>query len=117
VAVEECEVPCASIALDLRLSVWQTSARFMGNSFGQPPSGISGTAPFSGPPESNRLRLDFGDGLSFGGGEVDTGVDGGLDADDDVLAEPPGLGEPDGAEALHSSTVTLHLAFADSMLR
>ena len=28
---------------------------FTGNSFGQPPSGISGTGPFVGPPEPNRF--------------------------------------------------------------
>jgi hypothetical protein len=93
----------------------------MGYSFGQPPSGISGAGPTVGPPESKRLPLGlgfggglgFGDGLGFGGGEVDAGVDAGAE----VLAEPPGLGEPGGADALHSSTVTLHVAFADSMLR
>ena len=93
----------------------------MGYSFGQPPSGISGAGPTVGPPESKRLPLGlgfggglgFGDGLGFGGGGVDAGVDAGAE----VLAEPPGLGEPGGADALHSSTVTLHVAFADSMLR
>ena len=97
----------------------------MGYSFGQPPSGISGAGPTVGPPESKRLPLGLGfgcgsgfsDGLGFGGGEVDAGVDVGVVAGADVLAEPPGLGEPGGAEALHSSTVTLHVAFADSMLR
>jgi hypothetical protein len=105
----------------------------MGYSFGQPPSGISGAGPTVGPLESKRLPLDLGfgcglgfgdglafdDGLGFGGGEVDAGVDVGVGvvAGADVLAEPPGLGEPGGAEALHSSTVTVHVAFADPMLR
>jgi hypothetical protein len=103
----------------------------MGYSFGQPPSGISGAGPTVGPPESKRLPLDLGfgcglgfgdglafdDGLGFGGGEVDAGVDVGVVAGADELAEPPGLGEPGGAEALHSSTVTVHVAFADPMLR
>src|SRR5215203_5548834 len=97
----------------------------MGYSLGQPPSGISGAGPTVGPPESKRLPLGldfgcglgFGDGLGFGGGEVDGGVDVGVVAGANVLAEPPGLGEPAGAEALHSSTVTVHVAFADPMLR
>ena len=81
-------------------------------------------APFSGPPESKRSRLGSGfggglgcgDGLGFGG-VVDAGVGAGVVAGADVLAEPLGLGEPGGAEALQSSTVTVHVAFADPMLR
>jgi hypothetical protein len=67
--------------------------------------------------------LGFRDGESDEG--VDAGLDAGLDADldadldagDDAPAEPLGLGEPDGADALQSSTVTVHVAFADPMLR
>jgi hypothetical protein len=57
--------------------------------------------------------------LGFGGGAVDAGAvaDADVDARADVLAEPLGLGELGGAEALHSSTVTVHVAFADPMLR
>ena len=83
----------------------------MGNSAGHPPSGISGTGPFSGPPESKRLPLGFRDG------EAGAGLVAGLDAGAEELAEPLGLGELGGAEALHSSTVTVHVAFADPMLR
>ena len=61
--------------------------------------------------------MGCGDGLGFGGGEVDAGVDAGVVAGAEELAEPPVLGEPGGAEALQSSTVTLHVAFADPMLR
>ena len=57
--------------------------------------------------------------MGFGGGAVDAGAvaDADVDARADVLAEPLGLGELGGAEALHSSTVTVHVAFADPMLR
>ena len=55
--------------------------------------------------------------MGFGDREAGAGVDAGVDAGDEELAELLGLGEPPGAEALHSSTVTLHVAFADSMLR
>ena len=55
--------------------------------------------------------------MGFGGGALDAGVVVGADARAEVLAEPLGLGEPGGAEALHSSTVTVHVAFADPMLR
>jgi hypothetical protein len=59
--------------------------------------------------------------LGFRDGESDEGVDAGLDADvdagEDASAEPLGLGEPDGADALQSSTDTVHVAFADPMLR
>ena len=59
------------------------------------------------------MRLDLG----FGDRGAGAGVDAGVDAGDEELAELLVLGEPPGAEALHSSTVTLHVAFADSMLR
>ena len=58
--------------------------------------------------------MGFRDGVSDEG--VDADLDADLDAGDDAPAEPLGLGEP-GAEALHSSTVTFHVAFADPMLR
>ena len=65
--------------------------------------------------------MGCGDGLGFDGGEVDAGVDAGVVAGvvagAEELAEPPGSGEPGGAEALQSSTVTVHVAFADPMLR
>ena len=63
-----------------------------------------------GPPDSNRFRS----GLDFGDGEPDGGVVAGLVAD--ALAEP-GFGVPGGADASHSSTVTVQVAFADPMLR
>ena len=56
-------------------------------------------------------------GLGFRDGEAGAGLDAGLDAGADELVEPLGLAEPGGAEALHSSTVTVHVAFADPMLR
>jgi hypothetical protein len=55
--------------------------------------------------------------LGFRVGEAGVGVDAGVDAGTDVLAEPGGLGEPGGTDALQSSTVTVHVAFADPMLR
>jgi hypothetical protein len=65
-----------------------------------------------GPPDSNRFRSGF---LGLRDGESGAGVDAGVDAG--ALAEPGGVGEPDCADALHSSTVTVHVAFADPMLR
>ena len=65
-----------------------------------------------GPPESNKSRLGF---LGFRDGGSGAGVDAGVDAG--ALAEPGGVGELVCAGALHSSTVTVHVAFADSMLR
>ena len=53
----------------------------------------------------------------FRDGEAGAGVDAGVFAGADALAEPGGLEEPDGADALQSSTVTVHVAFADPMLR
>ena len=67
-----------------------------------------------GPPDSNRLRSGFG---CFRDGEAGAGVDAGVFAGADALAEPGGFEEPDGADALQSSTVTVHVAFADPMLR
>ena len=55
-----------------------------------------------------------GAGLGVG---VDAGVDAGADAGADALAEPLGLADPGGAEAVHSSTATFHVAFEDPMLR
>jgi hypothetical protein len=73
-----------------------------------------------GPPDSNRFRS----GLVFGGGRPDAGgVGAGVDPDADFLAEPasllvePGSGVLGGADASHSSTLTVHVAFADPMLR
>ena len=54
--------------------------------------------------------------MGFRDGEAGAGLVAGLVAGAEELAEPLGLGEP-GAEALHSSTVTVHVAFADPMLR
>jgi len=63
--------------------------------------------------------LGFRDGESGVGvvAGLDVGVDAGVDAGADELAEPSGLGEPGGEDALQSSTVTVHVAFADPMLR
>ena len=55
--------------------------------------------------------------MGFGDGESEGGVVAGLDAGAEALADPGGLGEPGGAEALHCSTVTVHVAFADPMLK
>ena len=55
--------------------------------------------------------------MGFGGGEVEAGVDAGVVADADALAEPLGSGEPGALDALQSSTVTVHVAFADPILR
>ena len=59
--------------------------------------------------------MGFRDGESGVG--VVAGLDAGVDAGADELAEPLGLGEPGGEDALQSSTVTVHVAFADPMLR
>jgi hypothetical protein len=50
----------------------------MGYSFGHPPSGISGTGPLSGPPESNRSGFGCGVGEGAGSGRVGSGVGDGL---------------------------------------
>ena len=70
----------------------------MGYSFGQPPSGISGTGPIVGPPESNRLGLGCGAGLGEGDG---SGVVGSGVGDALAVAVALAVGEaPAGGDAL-----------------
>src|SRR5215207_2806552 len=52
----------------LKCYSWQRPLRFTGNSTGHPPSAISGTGPFVGPPEANRLWSFCG---GFGLGDAD----------------------------------------------